>query len=156
MNYFWMMVVLGCGVVLLRRRGFDVVALAIASSIIYFIPGLFGFGFFVESEVPYVSILSPETYTCMAIVIGALIACALAYDAAGKLRARVLVRWNFKDDELAGEISLLVACGALVATLATIGPEALAEQKKLFIHELGYTYWAFEIFASLSVLIAFA
>jgi hypothetical protein len=154
--FFSLMVAIACAVILLRRRGFDVFALALASCVIYFLPGLFGFGFFVEADVPYVSLLLPGSYMCMSVVLSVLIAFAVVHDALGRFSAGRFEVWTFEADQFTAPTSLTVATVALAATLLTIGPEALTQQKKLFIDELGYTYWTFEIFASLGTLIAFA
>ena len=141
----------GSAYFLSRRRRFDFFALGFASSLVYFLPGFFGF---VRSSSNF---LVPEplqtgTYLVFLAVLVATVTGAIVFDQVFQERpapARTSVSLG-----LTAEIAVMVAFLGLLATLATSGAELFSPRKSDVIDSVGRWHILFRFAAIYAVIFA--
>ena len=141
----------GSAYFLSRRRRFDFFALGFASSLVYFLPGFFGF---VRSSSNF---LVPEplqtgTYLVFLAVLVATVTGAIVFDQVFQERpapARTSVSLR-----LTAEIAVMVAFLGLLATLATSGAELFSPRKSDVIDSVGRWHILFRFAAIYAVIFA--
>jgi hypothetical protein len=148
---FYVVAAMGSAYFLIRRRTFDFFTIGFASSLVYFLPGFFGF-VRSSSDFTVAEQLQPGTYVVFISVMAGILAGAYLFDQLVNANRQIVDR--HVSLTLTTETALVIASLALVATVLASGADLFSARKSEVIESVGRWHVLFR-FASIYV-VAFA
>jgi hypothetical protein len=135
---------------LLKNRYFDFFTVAFFSSIVYFMPGFFGYvGLYSNLHWDYSEIL-PETYFIMISVMASIVLFAFISDLIQKDSSKII---KIKHDLYVGSIALVLSIASFLMEYMTVGNSMFANDKADILESLSRWTILFEYFLVLAILI---
>jgi hypothetical protein len=128
---FYILFVLGIIIFFVRNRTFDFFTIAYISSIVYFLPGLFGYTFlpgWLKSE------LVIETYIVMCLIILSIIITSLIYD--NNISTHKYIKYDFEKSNYIQHIIFLVTIISFIMMMQTMGSSLFLPDKKAILSSI--------------------
>lgn len=146
---FYFVNIIGLGYFLLKKRTFDLFALAFFCQLLYFVPGFFGITLYLENGKEVVEIIFDKTYIIISVFSLSLIVFSIFYDFRNYVYLKRRVNKNYL-----GEVLLLISFVFFLSILKSNNDLFILE-KSFLMDKVGANLLMMEITASLSVIIFF-
>ncbi len=152
---FIVIAVLGLGYFLLRKRRFDFFSLGFLSSVVYFLPGFFGYVLMPPSALNPARTpadLLPQTYGVFLLVLTTILLGSMVYDL---WSPKEVVPWRLPAQAWSLRALVVLAVVACAVTLMTAGSVLFSPDKSLVIAAIGRWRILWVAAASLGAVLAF-
>ena len=151
---FFASIAAGAGYFGLKRRRFDLFALAYTASLAYFLPGILGFVNVPLGSRSMVKMpLVPEAYAVMALVVVSITLGAVLFDAGGRIRP---LRSRFVGSSYSLYVVAATGVAGLLLTMLGAGNLLLSPNKAALAEHLGRWYIMWEVGSALGAVMAFS
>jgi len=147
---FILLSLLGSFYFLIKKRTFDFFSVAYFSSIIYFLPGYFGYT--LVSPTSLKMYILDETYLIMIFVQMSILVGGCFFDT---LRKKTEIKTTIKNTNLTSEIALFICLLGFMLTIISSGSNLFDANKGVMVESLGRWHMIMRFGAALAVVIAF-